>query len=422
MPPNEVAALGGLAAALAGEVTARVEELHQAVGRRVFASVGPAGAPVRAVHDAISDAVYAALRTGAGTGGRLVEGALAPAAGVAGGRQLSRGTLGNGVIGAVDALVGDRLAREGSDLAISMAVRHDHRDVNLVAGEVGVAFPRATPRLAVFVPGLGETEDAWKLHAGDPPATYGSRLAADLGYTPVYLRYNTGLHISENGRLLASLLADLVVAWPTPVEGIVLVGHSMGGLVARSACHHAGPPIGGGTGTGTGGPPGTGRRAWVDLVTHVVCLGSPHRGAPLEQAVSVLSWLLAGVPEARPVAGILNVRSSGIKDLRFGYLVDDDWAGVEAMGPLSDNHHPVPLLAGARHAVVAATVTADPDHPVGRVLGDLLVRAVSARGEGADHTHHVGAAHHLALLNHPGVYEQLRDWLGAGPRDALAPR
>jgi hypothetical protein len=27
---------------------------------------------------------------------------------------------------------------------------------------------------------------------------------------------------------------------------------------------------------------------------------------------------------------------------------------------------------------------------------------------------HVGGAHHLALLNHPGVYERLRDWL-AGP-------
>lgn len=415
MAPNEVAALGGLAAALAGEVTARVEELHHAVGRRVFSSVGHVGAPVRIVHDAISDTVYAAVRTAADAGGRLVEAGLAPAAGVAGGRQLSRAPVGNGVIGAVDALLGDRLAREGSDLAISMAVRHDHRDVDLVAGVVGAAFPNATARLAVFIPGLGETEDAWKLHAGDPPVTYGSSLAADLGYTPVYLRYNTGLHISENGRLLAARLADLVAAWPTGVEGIVLVGHSMGGLVARSACHHAAPVPGGDVGPG-GGP--SGPRAWVDLVTHVVCLGSPHRGAPLEQAVSVLSWMLAGVPESRPLASVLNLRSSGIKDLRFGYLVDEDWAAAERAGPLSDHRREVPLLATARHAVVAATVTADADHPVGRALGDLLVGAVSARGQGADHTHHVGAAHHLALLNHPGVYEQLRGWLSAGTPDA----
>ena len=48
-----------------------------------------------------------------------------------------------------------------------------------------------------------ETEFAWGFGGGE---TYGARLARDLGVTPVYVRYNTGRHISENGRSLAELL------------------------------------------------------------------------------------------------------------------------------------------------------------------------------------------------------------------------
>ena len=86
----------------------------------------------------------------------------------------------------------------------------------------------------------------------------------------------------------------------------------------------------------------------------------------------------------------------------------------------------MPLLDGAAHHFVAATITADPRHPVGRMVGDWLVLQPSASGRsrtrvvgfGDEDGAHVGGTHHLALLNHPAVYELLRDWLARAPRRA----
>jgi triacylglycerol esterase/lipase EstA (alpha/beta hydrolase family) len=80
---------------------------------------------------------------------------------------------------------------------------------------------------------------AHSAHRGDSPVR--GTTAIRPGFTPVYLRYNTGLHISHNGQTLAELLNRLHVLWPAaaeePLKETVLVGHSMGGLVAR-ACHY----------------------------------------------------------------------------------------------------------------------------------------------------------------------------------------
>jgi pimeloyl-ACP methyl ester carboxylesterase len=153
-----------------------------------------------------------------------------------------------------------------------------------------------------------ETERAWRL--GGPP-TYGQRLQRELGATPVEVRYNSGLHISENGRLLGRELDALVAAWPVEVEQIALIGHSMGGLVARSACFQADEED----------------AKWVRHVRHLVSLGTPHMGAPLEQIVHYASATFHTLPETRPIARFLRRRSAGIRDLRQGSLVDEDWRG-----------------------------------------------------------------------------------------------
>jgi pimeloyl-ACP methyl ester carboxylesterase len=255
----------------------------------------------------------------------------------------------------------------------------------------------------VFVHGLMETEHTWRIGARRLGGTYGSRLRDDLGRTPVYVRYNTGRHVSENGRSLADLLADAFEAWPVPVEEIAIVGHSMGGLVARSACHQASEE----------------GAAWVSRVRHVVSLGTPHMGAPLAQAVHYASAALWKVPETRPLAGLLRRRSAGIRDLRHGSLVDEDWRGRDPDALRRIVCCEVPLLDGATHCFVSATVTRNPHHPIGRLVGDSLVLAPSASGRSRtrripfrdEHGHHLGGTHHLALLNHPEVYSRLRDWL-----------
>ncbi len=153
------------------------------------------------------------------------------------------------------------------------------------------------------------TEHGWRWFTPEGGETYGERLERELGATPVYVRFNTGRHISENGRSLPELLGALVDRWPVEVDEVALVGHSMGGLVARSACHRAAEE----------GMP------WVDRLRHTVTLGTPHMGAPMAQGVHKLAHALDRLPETRMFAGFLKRRSSGIRDLRYGSLVDEDW-------------------------------------------------------------------------------------------------
>jgi pimeloyl-ACP methyl ester carboxylesterase len=288
-------------------------------------------------------------------------------------------------LGALNGAIGDRLARDGNPLALEMTVRTQGRP---------------TPRLAVFVHGLCETDDAWSIRK----PSYGERLYEDLGYTPVYLRYNSGLHISDNGRQLAEKLDEVVRDWPTAVEEIALVGHSMGGLVARSACHHGGD--------------------WTESVRHVFCLGAPHLGAPLEKGANALGYALNRLPETRPFARLVNGRSVGIKDLRFGSCAEEDWCDCDADEFLRDRCTEVPFLECATYYFVGATLTQRPNS----LVGDLLVQFPSASGNGrrrripfeVDNGMHLGGANHFQLLNHPAVYEQLVSWL-QGEREAGGP-
>jgi pimeloyl-ACP methyl ester carboxylesterase len=378
-------------------VVGGIAGIHRAVADRAFGATGPAGAGAHATHDAIAAGAYAGVRGAAAVAGRAADTALAlrrPAP------PLSDSPRGALALAAISGLIGDELERAGSPLAQPMAVRVGGRAVRIDRAALARAFPGAGPRLVVFLHGLMETEHAWRLGEGAP---YGERLARDLGLTAVDVRYNTGRHVSENGRSLADLLEALVAAWPTEVEQVALVGHSMGGLVARSAGHQASRE----------------GAAWVGRVRHVVSLGTPHLGAPLEQAVHVASAGLAALPETRPFAAFLRRRSGGIRDLRHGSLVDEDWRGRDPDALRGAACAEVPLLPGATHCFVSATLTRSPRHPVGRLLGDALVLVPSASGRGRtrrvgfreEDGLHVGGAGHLALLHHPVVYERLRGWL-----------
>jgi triacylglycerol esterase/lipase EstA (alpha/beta hydrolase family) len=397
---DELRALSRFAFDELGSAPGGIGDVHRAVADRVFRHVGPRGRPVQAVHDAVADLSYGAVRAGFGLAGLAVDVALR-ARTVDG--ALSASPRGAAVVGAVQGLRGDALERDGSPLHAPMAVRIGGRPVPPDPAALAQAFPAATPRLVAFLHGLMETEHAWWLGAGASGGSYGDRLARDRRCTPVYLRYNSGRHVSENGRELAALLEALAAAWPVAVEEIDLIGHSMGGLVARSACHRA---------TADG-------HVWVGSVRHVVSLGTPHLGAPLAQGAGVLSAALGALPETRPFAGLLRRRSAGIRDLRQGSLVDEDWQGRDADTLRAAACAEVPLLEGATHCFVSASVTRSRRHPVGRLVGDLLVLEGSAAGHSrrrriglrAQDGLHVGGATHFALLNHPRVYEQVRAWL-----------
>jgi pimeloyl-ACP methyl ester carboxylesterase len=319
----------------------------------------------------------------------------------------------------LNGVVGDYLSKRKNGLAVHMGFRHEGEELVLEREALRKAYPEATGKLCVLVHGLACTEagfffDAERLH-GDARASYGFLLARDLGYTPLYLRYNSGQHISENGRAFAAELEALVNAYPVAVEEIVLIGHSMGGLVSRSAAHY-GKEAG---------------HTWAQKLRHVFCLGSPHHGSPLEKAGNVLASVLSAfdLPGTQVPAKVLNARSAGIKDLRFGYTLDEHWIGKDPNAFLRDERELVPFVEGVSYAYVGATISKDPAHPVGYLLGDLLVRADSARGEHENPKlrvpFHMGEVlagiHHVALMNHKQVYAQILRCLGgqssSGPCD-----
>jgi pimeloyl-ACP methyl ester carboxylesterase len=408
---GEIRALGTIAGRSIARPSTVARDVHGAVARRVFGLLGPLGMAVRALHDPLSAVSYATvastLHAPLVAGSRVVAGA-APR----GSTSLAESRAGALALGAANGVFGDRLASDHPDLAVTFGFRRHGREVQLDAAGIAAAYADATPRIAVFIHGLCETEDAWRSpYPGAPRRpTYGTRLLADLGVSPVYARYNTGLHVSDNGRALAAALDELLAAWPTQVESIALIGHSMGGLVARSACHYAELED----------------RRCAARISHVICLGTPHLGAPLEKAANVAAWPLTRLAETRPFADLfLNGRSAGIKDLRFGSCLEEDWRECDPDEFLRDRCREFPFLDSATYCFIAATLSSTTGG-AGGLVGDLLVTYRSATGDGrrrripfaAGNGRHVPGVDHLRLLNHPLVYEQIRDWVRPPPNTA----
>ncbi len=404
MRPDEVVALGELAGDSLGGAVARIEDMHTGIAERVFSSVGAGSERVRVIHDGIAKGIYGAVRTASSA---LVK-AGATAVGAATdphGAALTERPAGRFALGALNGAFGDRLAELGSPLTQQLTVRRRGRDLELTREALAAACPDASPRVAIFLHGLCETDDAWRLRSARY-VPYGDRLETELGYSSLYVNYNSGRHISENGRELARALAALLDNWPAQIEEIALVGHSMGGLVGRSACHYGATS------------------EWAQRVRHVFTLGCPHTGAPLERAANAAASALTVLPETRGFAKALNLRSAGIKDLRYGYVIEEDWFGHDPDAYLRNTGREIPFLETANHYFVCATLSRESDAPLGRLFGDWLVLSSSAWGSGGrgqrlrfpvDNYRHYGGASHFDLLNHPEIYEQLKRWLTARP-------
>jgi pimeloyl-ACP methyl ester carboxylesterase len=314
----------------------------------------------------------------------------------------------------VNGFFGDRLDDQGSPLAIPMTLRSRTDALTLDRDSLAEAFPQATGRICLFVHGLMSNESIWEF-PGDPQTTYGSLLARDHGVTPIYLRYNTGRHISVNGRELAGLLHRLVSAWPVPVHDISLIGHSMGGLVIRSSCHYA-------SATRPWRSVISLRRSWISKTRRVVLIGVPNTGAPLEVFVNRTSaalWSLP-IPATRLVGMGLDTRSAGIRDLRFGAITDEEWLEQDP-GAL---HRPVPHRVATRkrqaYLVIAGGITADTSHPLTRVFGDTFVTPSSAAGTVSETTgerlfpgstvRQFPKVTHLPLAHRPEIYDEIDRW------------
>lgn len=378
-------------------IVGTVRDVHKAVSKRVFDVTG--GRLPESLHDAVVTSVYGAISGML----RLSSGSVRSLAAKGVGRPVEDTKLGRSIVAAVNGLIGDELRMIDDPQAIVMAVRKEGGDVPVSPWPIGEMFRDASGHLVIFVHGLCENDESWA-------SAYSDRIAADTDGTPVFIRYNTGLRVSENGKHLDWLVRQLVDSWPTRVTRITLVGHSMGGLVVRAATNHA---------TASG-------QTWQHLVRDVVCLGTPHTGAALEKVAHVGSRVLHFFPESRPFSKILNTRSAGILDLRHGYITREEWEGQDLTRLWGLDRIAAAPLPNAEYHFVVATLGATKRHPFSTVLGDLLVHFSSAAGigrtgpvvEGA-RLEYLPSTHHFALLTNPQVAEWLVQWLTARESAAL---
>ena len=374
------------------QTTARVREMHHAIAaksfsvlRRVPLLAGPTRL-VQLAHDGIVAGVYQAIHH--------TSGVLFGAAALIEERRLQQppaeppGGLATRVHSALNGVFGDHLAATDNRLAIAMTLRHEGIVLSLDGDSPCSPLPVSGRRVCVFVHGLACDESSWQPRAaatgGASAVDFGRRLQADMGYTPLYLRYNSGLPISRNGGELAALLERLLATWPQADSELIIIGHSMGGLVAIAACEQA----------------AAARMRWPQAMRMLICLGAPQLGSPLERLGHLVTSALHVSPVTQPLARIATARSQGIQDLRQG-------PGVARAHPAA-GHIAYRFLGGS--------LAEDVEHRFGRLLGDGLVTLCSATAQavaGDVQTATLGRLGHMALLTDARVYRQIADWVAA---------
>jgi triacylglycerol esterase/lipase EstA (alpha/beta hydrolase family) len=384
------------ASRLAVQATRGVTDLVEAMHQTIAGGPDVCGRPLAGVARAFTAPVYESIRSvtelvGAGIDRALAELAALLGPGMAGPER-------EALLAAVNGVLGDYLEATSNPLAIEMSLRKNGQVLSLERKALRDAFPNATGKLLVLVHGSCMTDGQWLRRGHD----HGAALARDLDYTPVYLHYNSGLHVSQNGRAFAALLAALVDAWPVPVEEIVLLSHSMGGLVSRSACHSA----------------EIDDLGWRKKLRAIVFLGTPHHGSPLERQGNWVDALLGVSRYSAPLARLGQIRSAGVTDLRFGNVLDEHWQGRDRFAKAPDSRARLTLPDGVACYAVAATTATEPLEPL---PGDGLVPIESALGRHAkpaltldiplDRQWIAFGTPHMDLLSSPVVYSKLREWL-----------
>lgn len=398
MKPSDLRGIARLATRAATGVVGIAEGVH----RGVWGAVGLPGGDMPGRTRGLTGLVYESVRRTSHLVGRGTEAALAglepllePA-----GEEYPERPRRDALLAALNGVVGDHLAADANPLAIPMTLRY--RGAPLRWGEGSPSVPEATGRVLLMVHGLCMNDRQWRAANGTGHAGV---LASAHGYTPVFVRYNSGLRTAWNGRELSAHLERLVAHWPTPVEELAVVAHSMGGLVIRSAFHYA---------------EREGLR-WPAHLRRVVFLGTPHHGAPLERAGNWVDVALGRTPFTAPFAALGRVRSAGITDLRYGHVLDDDDHGRDRFGSHPDDRRPVPLPDGIGWYAMAATTAARRSALADRLIGDGLVPLHSALGRHDDERRSLAFAEdarrivfrtsHLELLRSAEVTRQLIAWL-----------
>lgn len=386
---------------LAIDATTGITDLVEAMHRNVARIPGITPSLENGRTDGITGLVYRTVRGVTKVVGGGIDAALALAAPLLG--NITDVPARDAIQSALNGVLGDHLVTTQNPLAIPMQFRRNGTALELTRDALTVAIPVVSGKLLVLVHGLCMNDLQWTMTLDDGTRhDHGAALHTALGFTPVYLRYNTGLHIATNGRALADALEGLIAAWPMAVTELAILAHSMGGLVTRSACHYA----------------QLAEQAWPKRLKKIVFLGTPHQGAPLERGGHWIDIILGGAPYAMPFAKLGKVRSAGITDLRHGSVLAEDWMNSDRFDTKAPPRHPLPLPSKIKCFAIAGTTGQQVGDFSDRVLGDGLVPLASALGEHHDprfalkfpaHRKVVLATtHHMQLLSDAVAYAAVK--------------
>jgi len=368
---------------LAVEATVGVTDLVEKIHHTIQLGHPPLGASRADKTGGVTGFVYRSIRGTTRLLGKGLDVGMAPVTALL--PETTSNATRDALVAAINGVYGDHLVETDNPLATQMSFRHESQALNPEQLE---AIPDAKGKILLFVHGLCLNDGHW-IRDG---VNLGETLARDLGYTPLYLRYNTGLPIAANGRELSTLLESLMAKWPHPVSELTIAGHSMGGLVARSACHY-------------------GRlegHDWLQHLQKLVSIGTPHQGAPLERGGNWINYAMDLSPYAAPFTRIAKKRSAGINDLRHGSIT-------------SEAGECVPLPTDVKCYAMATTLAKKPSRIHDRLIGDGLVPIDSALGRSQNPARKLNIPEerqwlgfetgHIEMLGRPEVYAQLRDWL-----------
>ena len=393
---SDIRGIAQLATQATAGVTRIVEGVHQSVWRTVGFRGNTSGQT-----SGITGLVYASIHAVTQLLGKGVDTALAtlqPSLESAEAGSQKREAF----LAALNGILGDHLLASNNPLATPMSLRYRGEALNWPASP---STPEATGKVLLLIHGLCMNDLQWQTQDKGQIVDHGETLASALSLTPVYVRYNSGLHISQNGQELSEQLEQLLTNWPVPMEELTVVAHSMGGLLIRSAVHYAHQHA----------------LRWPELLKSIVFLGTPHHGAPLERAGNRIDALLGSTPFTAPFARLGKLRSAGITDLRYGFLLDDDWQGRDRFQRKTDTRRRVTLPEGVACYAIAATRAASRSILADRLIGDGLVPLRSALGQ-----HHNAEltlkfskssqriffrTKHIELLRSSEVTRQILKWL-----------
>jgi len=381
------------------DATVGLASLVETMHHNILRTPGILGTPTQEPASGITGFVYKTVRGVTRLVGGGIDVVLGRLSALLGGGDSSGER--EAVLAALNGVLGDHLQDRANPLAIPMRLRRDGKPLEPTRKGLQAAVPYASGKILALAHGLCMNDLEWRRKGHD----HGVALATDAGFTPVYLHYNSGLHVSSNGRAFAAQLEKLLHAWPVPVEELVILAHSMGGLVTRSACHHGAL---------------AGHR-WLRHLRKIIFLGTPHLGAPLERGGNWIDVILGASPYTTAFARLGKIRSAGITDLRHGSMLDEDWERHDRFARTEPKPTAVPLPHNVACYAIAASIAKKTGEPAKQLLGDGLVPLASALGQHKDERRNLAfpktrqwvgyGMNHMDLLDRKEVYARLRRWV-----------